>query len=97
VAHHTLEDSLKQDIVFALFYYHATISLSLSHTHTHTHISVVQVSEMTSNCYWVSGRFLVLRKSEDWFAYITVNLNKPKTHLEAYGYLSNLSSKPWVV
>jgi hypothetical protein len=74
--------------------------MKLSHTHIYT--SVVQVSEMASNCYWVSGRFFdlitaVLRKSEDWFAYVTVNLNKPKTHLQAYGYLSNLSSNPWVL
>jgi hypothetical protein len=48
--------------------------MRLSHTHTYTHIyiSVVQVSEMASNCYWVSGRFFdlltaVLRESEDWF------------------------------
>lgn len=68
MAHHTLVDSLKQNIVFALFYYHETIT----HTRTHIYISVVQVSEMASNCYWVSGRFFdlitaVLRKSEDWF------------------------------
>ncbi len=75
-------------------------TMKLSHTHIYT--SVVQVSEMASNCYWVSGRFFdlitaILRKSEDWFAYVTVNLNKPKTHLQAYGYLSNLSSNPWVL